>query len=81
MADTRCLTTRVDKHSIERRNGRIAELADSLAKERAQIKLLLNGARRGAFGLVGGAAAGPVFIGENPKPGGSPATWKEQLRG
>lgn len=30
----------VDKHIIERRNGRLPSLADSLAKERAQIKLL-----------------------------------------
>ncbi len=30
----------VDKHIIERRNGRLPTLADSLAKERAQIKLL-----------------------------------------
>jgi amidophosphoribosyltransferase len=30
----------VDKHIIERRNGRSAGLGDSLAKERAQIKLL-----------------------------------------
>ncbi len=30
----------VDKHIIERRNGRTPGLADSLAKERAQIKLL-----------------------------------------
>jgi len=30
----------VDKHSIERRNGRLPSLAESLAKERAQIKLL-----------------------------------------
>ncbi len=30
----------VDKHTIERRNGRLPTLADSLAKERAQIKLL-----------------------------------------
>jgi amidophosphoribosyltransferase len=30
----------VDKHIIERRNGRSATVADSLAKERAQIKLL-----------------------------------------
>jgi amidophosphoribosyltransferase len=30
----------VDKHIIERRNGRIPTLAESLAKERAQIKLL-----------------------------------------
>ena len=30
----------VDKHIIERRNGRMPGLADSLAKERAQIKLL-----------------------------------------
>jgi len=30
----------VDKHSIERRNGRIPTLSDSLAKEKAQIKLL-----------------------------------------
>ena len=29
-----------DKQSIERRNGRVPSLADSLAKERAQIKLL-----------------------------------------
>src|SRR6266850_666559 len=30
----------VDKHIIERRNGRIPSVAESLAKERAQIKLL-----------------------------------------
>jgi amidophosphoribosyltransferase len=30
----------VDKHIIERRNGRHPTLAESLAKERAQIKLL-----------------------------------------
>jgi len=30
----------VDKHIIERRNGRAPNLSDSLAKERAQIKLL-----------------------------------------
>jgi amidophosphoribosyltransferase len=30
----------VDKHVIERRNGRLPTLADALAKERAQIKLL-----------------------------------------
>lgn len=30
----------VDKHIIERRNGRLPTLADSLAKEKAQIKLL-----------------------------------------
>ena len=30
----------VDKHIIERRNGRLPSLAESLAKERAQIKLL-----------------------------------------
>ena len=30
----------VHKHSIERRNGRLPSLAESLAKERAQIKLL-----------------------------------------
>ena len=30
----------VDKHAIERRNGRVHSLADSLAEERAQIKLL-----------------------------------------
>jgi amidophosphoribosyltransferase len=30
----------VDKHIIERRNGRIPTLSDSLAKEKAQIKLL-----------------------------------------
>jgi amidophosphoribosyltransferase len=30
----------VDKHTIERRNGRLPTLADALAKERAQIKLL-----------------------------------------
>jgi amidophosphoribosyltransferase len=30
----------VDKHIIERRNGRVPTLAESLAKERAQIKLL-----------------------------------------
>ena len=30
----------VDKHSIERRNGHVHSLADSLAEERAQIKLL-----------------------------------------
>jgi amidophosphoribosyltransferase len=30
----------VDKHIIERRNGRSSSVADSLAKERAQIKLL-----------------------------------------
>jgi len=29
----------VDKHIIERRNGRVASLTESLAKERAQIKL------------------------------------------
>src|SRR2546428_10068727 len=29
-----------DKHTIERRNGRLPSLAESLAKERAQIKLL-----------------------------------------
>jgi amidophosphoribosyltransferase len=30
----------MDKHAIERRNGRVPSVADSLAKERAQIKLL-----------------------------------------
>ncbi|HLH57441.1 MAG TPA: amidophosphoribosyltransferase, partial [Verrucomicrobiae bacterium] len=30
----------VDKHSIERRNGHVHSLADSLAEENAQIKLL-----------------------------------------
>jgi hypothetical protein len=30
----------VDKHIIERRNGRVASLSESLAKDRAQIKLL-----------------------------------------
>ena len=30
----------VDKHIIERRNGRVDSLSDTLAKERAQIKLL-----------------------------------------
>jgi amidophosphoribosyltransferase len=30
----------VNKHSIERRNGRVPSLSESLAKERAQIKLL-----------------------------------------
>jgi amidophosphoribosyltransferase len=30
----------VDKHIIERRNGRVASLTESFAKERAQIKLL-----------------------------------------
>ena len=30
----------VNKHIIERRNGRVASLAESLAKESAQIKLL-----------------------------------------
>src|SRR5258707_1613500 len=30
----------VDKHTIERRNGRLPSLSDSLAKEKAQIKLL-----------------------------------------
>jgi len=30
----------VDKHTIERRNGRVPTLGDSLAKEKAQIKLL-----------------------------------------
>ncbi|HTL18496.1 MAG TPA: amidophosphoribosyltransferase [Patescibacteria group bacterium] len=30
----------MDKHAIERRNGRVHSLADSLAEERAQIKLL-----------------------------------------
>lgn len=30
----------LDKHIIERRNGRIASFSDSLAKEKAQIKLL-----------------------------------------
>jgi amidophosphoribosyltransferase len=30
----------VDKHAIERRNGHVHSLADSLAEERAQIKLL-----------------------------------------
>ena len=30
----------VDKHIIERRNGRVASLTESLAKERAQIRLL-----------------------------------------
>ena len=30
----------VDKHIIERRNGRLTTLGESLAKERAQIKLL-----------------------------------------
>jgi amidophosphoribosyltransferase len=30
----------VDKHIIERRNGRVPSVADALAKERAQIKLL-----------------------------------------
>jgi amidophosphoribosyltransferase len=30
----------MDKHIIERRNGRLPNLAESLAKEKAQIKLL-----------------------------------------
>jgi amidophosphoribosyltransferase len=30
----------IDKHIIERRNGRVASLTESLAKERAQIRLL-----------------------------------------
>jgi hypothetical protein len=30
----------VDKHVIERRNGRLPSLTESLAKEKAQIKLL-----------------------------------------
>jgi amidophosphoribosyltransferase len=30
----------VDKHMIERRNGRIRSLSEALAKEKAQIKLL-----------------------------------------
>jgi amidophosphoribosyltransferase len=30
----------IDKHLIERRNGRVASLSETLAKERAQIKLL-----------------------------------------
>jgi len=30
----------MDKHIIERRNGRVTSLTDALAKERAQIKLL-----------------------------------------
>jgi hypothetical protein len=30
----------VNKHTIERRNGRLPSLAESLEKERAQIKLL-----------------------------------------
>jgi amidophosphoribosyltransferase len=30
----------VDKHAIERRNGRLHSLSDALAEERAQIKLL-----------------------------------------
>jgi len=30
----------VDKHIIERRNGRLPTVAETLAKERAQIKLL-----------------------------------------
>jgi hypothetical protein len=30
----------VTKHAIERRNGNVHSLGDSLAKERAQIKLL-----------------------------------------
>ena len=30
----------VNKHIIERRNGRVASLSDTLAKERSQIKLL-----------------------------------------
>ena len=30
----------MDKHAIERRNGRVPSLSESLAKERAQIKLL-----------------------------------------
>ncbi|HLP77876.1 MAG TPA: amidophosphoribosyltransferase [Candidatus Paceibacterota bacterium] len=30
----------VDKHIIERRNGRVTSLSDSIAKDRAQIKLL-----------------------------------------
>ena len=30
----------VDKHIMERRNGRLPNLAESLAKEKAQIKLL-----------------------------------------
>jgi amidophosphoribosyltransferase len=31
---------KVDKHTIERRNGRLPAFSDTLAKERAQIKLL-----------------------------------------
>jgi hypothetical protein len=30
----------VDKHTIERRNGRLPSLAEALANEKAQIKLL-----------------------------------------
>src|SRR5438445_6824122 len=30
----------VDKHIIERRNGRVSSLGETLAQERAQIKLL-----------------------------------------
>jgi amidophosphoribosyltransferase len=30
----------VDKHIIERRNGRLPTLSETLARERAQIKLL-----------------------------------------
>jgi hypothetical protein len=30
----------VDKHTIERRNGRRPSFSDALAKEKAQIKLL-----------------------------------------
>ena len=30
----------VDKHIIERRNGRLPSFSDAVAKERAQIKLL-----------------------------------------
>jgi amidophosphoribosyltransferase len=30
----------MDKHIIERRNGRVSSLSETLAKERAQIKLL-----------------------------------------
>jgi hypothetical protein len=30
----------VDKHTIERRNGRLPRISDALASEKAQIKLL-----------------------------------------
>ena len=30
----------IDKHIIERRNGRLPSLSEAIAKERAQIKLL-----------------------------------------